>query len=78
MFPAIIVFVNKYVILYSIGIHRTLNVLLTWASLTLWVWEYTGFGPTIGLLNLQAVDCSNSVLYDESHKLTRKPKTTSL
>ena len=31
------------------------------------LWEYTGFGTTIGLLNLRAV-------YDECHKLTRKPR----
>ena len=32
-----------------------------------------GFGTTIGLLNLGAGDCPNSVLYDECRKLTRKP-----
>ena len=40
--------------------------------------EYTGFGTTIGLLNLRAGDCPNSVLYDECRKLTRKPIRSTL
>ena len=49
------------------------------AKIHKWIfWEYTVFESTIGLLNLQAVDCPNSVLYDESCKITRKPKSTSL
>ena len=41
------------------------------------VWEYTGFGTTIGLLNPWAGDFPNSVLYDEWCKLTRKHITVS-
>ena len=36
--------------------------------------EYTGFGTTIGLLNIRAGDCPNILLYDEFHKLTQKPR----
>ena len=32
-----------------------------------------GFEPTIGLLNIRAGDCPNSVLYEKCRKLTRKP-----
>ena len=38
------------------------------------VWEYTGFGNPIGLLNLRTDDCQNIVLYDECHNLTNKPR----
>ena len=36
--------------------------------------EYTVFRTPIGLLNLRDGDCLNIVLYDECHKLTRKPR----
>ena len=42
--------------------------------LTALVWEYTVFGTPIGLLNLRAGDFPNIALYDECHKLTRKPR----
>ena len=38
------------------------------------VWEYTGFGTTIGLLNRRTNDCPNIVLYDECHNITSKPR----
>ena len=38
------------------------------------VFEYTGFGTPIGLLNLRTNDCPNIVLYDECHSLTSKPR----
>ena len=36
--------------------------------------EYTGFGTTIGLLNLRTDDCPNIVLYDDFNNLTSKPR----
>ena len=38
------------------------------------LWEYTGFGTPIGLLNLQTNDCPNIVLCDECHNITLKPR----
>ena len=38
------------------------------------VWEYTGFGTLIGLLNLRTDDCTNIELYDECYNLTSKTR----
>ena len=62
----------------TIGQTTTMTMTTTTTKTMMRMWEYTVFGSSIGLLNLQAVDGLNSVLYDESRKLTRKPKSTSL
>ena len=38
------------------------------------LWEYTGFGATIGPLNLRAGDCPNIVFNEECHTLTCIPR----